>query len=139
MKFNLQNSNLKLNLRYLSRILFCREAGKDEVMSYVEMRPSSASTSHIFLTQLKKYTRSGRQPFFSSLIFANKIINVPGGQINDPSLRKRRSLSFLPATPLSQSLTLEGLFELTWHLSTALLFNTHVASGTTEKQGHRQG
>ena len=49
--------------RYLSRILFCREAGKDEVMSYVEMRPSSASTSHIFLTQLKKYTRSGHQPF----------------------------------------------------------------------------
>ena len=39
--------------------------------------------------------------------------DLPVGQINDPSSGKHYSLLFLPATPLSPSLTLEGLFELT--------------------------
>merc|ERR1712020_299599 len=43
-----------------------------------------------------------------------------GGQINDPSSGKHYSLPFLPATPLSPSRTLEGLFELTLHPSRAL-------------------
>ena len=38
---------------------------------------------------------------------------MPGGQINDPSSGKHYSLLFLPETPWSLSLTLEGLFELT--------------------------
>ena len=49
-----------------------------------------------------------------------KIIDLPGGQINDPSLGKHYSLPFLPATPSSPSRTLEGLFELTRRPSQAL-------------------
>ena len=37
-----------------------------------------------------------------------------------PSLGKRYSLAFLPATPSSPSPTLEGLLELTWRPSTDL-------------------
>ena len=46
------------------------------------------------------------------------------------------SIPFLPATPLSPSWTLEGLFELTWRPSRAL--TSCIASGTTEIQGHRE-
>ena len=49
-----------------------------------------------------------------------KIIDLHGGQINDPSSGKHFSLPFLPATPSSPSRTLEGLFELTRHPSRAL-------------------
>ena len=45
-----------------------------------------------------------RFPFFK------KIIDLPGGQFNDPLTGKHFSLSFLPATPLSPSQTLEGHF-----------------------------
>ena len=57
---------------------------------------------------------------FFSVSFLWKIINLPGGQINDPSSGKHFSLPFLPATPSSPSRTLEGLFELTWRPSRAL-------------------
>ena len=50
---------------------------------------------------------------FFSVSFLWKIIDLPVGQINDPSSGKHYSLPFLPATPLSLSQTLEGLFELT--------------------------
>ena len=49
---------------------------------------------------------------FYSVSFLWKIIDLPGGQINDPSSGKHYSLPFLPATPSSPSRTLEGLFEL---------------------------
>ena len=49
-----------------------------------------------------------------------KIIDLPVGQINDPSSGKYYSLPFLPATPSSPSRTLEGLFELTRRPSRAL-------------------
>ena len=49
-----------------------------------------------------------------------KLIDLPGGQINDPSSGKHYSLPFLPATPSSPSRTLEGLFELTRRPSQAL-------------------
>ena len=52
--------------------------------------------------------------------FCKKIIDLPGGKINDPSLGKHYSLLFLPATPSSLSWTLEGLFELTRRPSRAL-------------------
>ena len=42
-----------------------------------------------------------------------KIIYLPGGQINDPLSGKHYSLPFLPATSTSLSQTHEGLFELT--------------------------
>ena len=42
---------------------------------------------------------------------------------------------FLPATSSSLSGTIEGLFELTWHLS---MPSTHVACGITDKQPHCQ-
>ena len=45
------------------------------------------------------------------------------------------SLSLLPATPLCQSRTLEGLFELTCCPSWALNLASYVASGTSEIQG----
>ena len=45
---------------------------------------------------------------------------MPGGQIDDPSSGKHNSHLFLPATPLSPSWTLEGLFNLTWRHSRAL-------------------
>merc|ERR1711923_633389 len=48
-----------------------------------------------------------------------KIIDLPGGQINDPSSGKHYSLPFLP-TPSSLSRTFEGLFELTRCPSRAL-------------------
>ena len=51
---------------------------------------------------------------FFSVSFLYVIIDLPGGQINDPFLEKHFSLPFLPATPTSPSRTLEGLFELTW-------------------------
>ena len=37
--------------------------------------------------------------FFAVSFLKKKIINLPRGQINDPSLRKHFSLPFLPATP----------------------------------------
>ena len=52
--------------------------------------------------------------------YSEKIIDLPGGQINDPWLVKWFSVSFLPATPSSPSRTLEGLFELTRRPSRAL-------------------
>ena len=57
--------------------------------------------------------------FFCSL-FVKNIIDLPGGQINDPSSGKHYSLPFLLATPSSLSRTLEGLFELTRRPSRAL-------------------
>ena len=65
-----------------------------------------------------------------------KIIDLPGGQINDPSLGKHYSLPFLPATPLSQSQTLERLFELSRRPSRALNLTSQVASGTMEIIDH---
>ena len=47
-------------------------------------------------------------------------IDLPGVQINDPLSGKDYSIPFLPATPLSPSWTLEGLFELTRRPSRAL-------------------
>ena len=57
---------------------------------------------------------------FFSVTFLWKLIDLPGGQINDPSSGKHYSLPFLPATPSSASRTLEGLFELTQRPSRAL-------------------
>ena len=57
---------------------------------------------------------------FFSVSFLRKLIDLPGGQINDPSSGKHYSLPFLPATPSSPSRTLEGLFELTRRPSRAL-------------------
>ena len=57
---------------------------------------------------------------FFSVSFLCKTIDLPGGQINDPSSGKHYSLPFLPATPSSPSRTLEGLFELTRRPSRAL-------------------
>ena len=55
-----------------------------------------------------------------------------------PLWGKRYSLPFFPATPWSQSQTLEGLFELTQRPFSGPRLASSVASGTTEKQGHRQ-
>ena len=52
--------------------------------------------------------------------FSKEITDLSEGQINDLLLGKHFLLPFLPATPLSPSQTLEGLFELTRRLSRAL-------------------
>ena len=62
---------------------------------------------------------------------------MPGGQINDPSSGKHYSLPFLPATPLSPSRTLEGLFEQTQRPSKAL-DSPRALLPDTEIQGHSQ-
>ena len=49
-----------------------------------------------------------------------KIIDLPGGLINDPLSGKDFSLPFLLANPSSPSRTLEGLYELTWRPSWAI-------------------
>merc|ERR1711923_60177 len=80
-----------------------------------------------------------------------KLIDLPGGQINDPSSGKHYSLPFLPATPSSPSRTLEGLFELTRRPSRALNSprallpelqrhkdTVRCAALGTEVPGHRQ-
>ena len=45
--------------------------------------------------------------FFSCLPFCKTIIDLPGGQINNPSLEKHYSVMFLPASPSSPSRTLD--------------------------------
>ena len=57
---------------------------------------------------------------FFCFLFLWKLIDLPGGQINDPSSGKHYCLPFLPATPSSPSWTLEGLFELKQCISRAL-------------------
>ena len=44
-----------------------------------------------------------RTQFFSVSFFCKKIIDLPGGQINDPASGKHCSLPFLPATHSSSS------------------------------------
>ena len=72
--------------------------------------------------------------FFAVSFLKKKIIYLPRGQINDPSLRKHFSLPSLPTTHSysSPSWTFEGFFELTGLPQ----LTSCVASGTTEKQGH---
>ena len=48
-----------------------------------------------------------------------KIIDLPRGQINDPSLGKHLTLPFLPVGSLSPSQALEWSFEQTWTPSRA--------------------
>ena len=67
-----------------------------------------------------KYFYCGRHLENLSITCFKKLIDLPGGQINDPSSGKNFSLPFLPATPLSLSWILEGLFELTQRPSRAL-------------------
>ena len=63
--------------------------------------------------------RSGHLLNFFSLLLVKKSLICLDGKSMTP--REGRTLhSFLPATPLSQSRTLEGLFELTWRPSRAL-------------------
>ena len=50
------------------------------------------------------------QPLTFFFLFLVKIIDLPEVKINEPLLRKYFSLLFLQETPLSSSLTLEGLF-----------------------------
>ena len=64
---------------------------------------------------------------------AKKITDLPGGQFNDPLLRKRHSLPHLPATPWSLSWTLEGPFEM---IRRPLRPLTCVAFQTIEKHRH---
>ena len=48
--------------------------------------------------------------YIHCFLFVKRNIDLPGGQFNDPLLGKHFFLPFLPATRLSLSQTLEGLF-----------------------------
>ena len=91
--------------------LFCRlEVFRLHLFSHVQ----AENKGHLNLTAINQFQKS-----------CKKIIELRGGQIIDPSSVKHFSLPFLPATPLSLSRTIEGLFEL-------------LDSGTLEIQGHRK-
>ena len=57
---------------------------------------------------------------------------------DDPLAGKDCSLPFEPATPLSRSQSLEGLFEQTHCALRALNLTLYFASGTSEIQENRQ-
>ena len=84
-------------------------------------------------------------------IFFVKTNNLPGGQINDPSLGKHYSLLILPTRPSSPAQILEGTFKLTlcpsraFDLPCALLPELHRNKDTVDcaplgaqVPGHRQ-
>ena len=55
---------------------------------------------------------------YSVSIFCKIVLDLPGqGKSIIPLTGRIFSLSFLPALPLAQSWSLQGLFELTWHPS----------------------
>ena len=60
--------------------------------------------------EAKGRSRSCHQLNSCLVPFKKKIIDLPGGRINDPSSGKHYFLLFLPATPSSLSQTLEGAF-----------------------------
>ena len=66
--------------------------------------------------------------------FCKKIIDLPGEHFAG-------EMYFSPPFPLATTLslprTIEGLYEITRHPSRALNLNVHIASRTTEVQGHR--
>ena len=70
--------------------------------------------------EMVEAARSGHPLKFLLFTLCKKIIDLAGGQINDPSTGKDFALPFLPATPLSLSWTLERLFVLTRLPSRAL-------------------
>ena len=81
-----------------------RSTGRKKYVDDVDYNLSGQATNLIFLLF----------PFYK------KIIDMPGGQINDPLSGKDISLPFLPEKPLSPFQTIEGLFELTRHPLRAL-------------------
>ena len=76
-------------------------------------------------------------PIYFCFLFV-EIIDLPGGQSNDPLSGKYFYLPFLPATPSSLSRTFEGLLELTQRPSRDFNLAMCVVSGTTDNQGHRE-
>ena len=84
---------------------------------YIYIDPMVVGSAVMWLINYQVWTLI---QYFYVPFFVKKIIDLPGGQINDPWLGKHYSLMFLPATPSSPSRTLEGLFELTRPPSRAL-------------------
>ena len=79
----------------------------------------SCTKSYVSKPMLLKHQVWTLTQFFT-VSFLYKLIDLPLGQINDPSSGKHYSLPFLPATSLSPPRTLKGLFELTQRPSRAL-------------------
>ena len=101
----------------------------------IELVARPGSQQHSDLINLAMSSRSLYQFWpltqFFSVSFLWKLIDLPGGQINDPSSGKHYSLPFLPATPSSLSQTL--LPELQRYKDTV-----RCAALSTEVPGHRQ-
>ena len=72
-----------------------------------DVESGTASTSSKMRAKSRQVVTSNSIIF--CLPFVKKIIDLPGGQINDPLSGKHYSLSFLSATPSSLSWILEGL------------------------------
>ena len=102
---------------------------KQPIMIVMELVPGGS---------LLSFLRS-HSPLTHFFLFALcwKSIDCLKGKLMTPHQGWRCSLSFLPATPLSQSQTLEGHFELTRRPSTALNLNASVACETLEIQVER--
>ena len=91
-----------------------------EIASHQKLVDVSFKVSLSCLWWLIWLTGLATDSIFFLFPVCKKIIDLPGGKINDPSSGKHYSLPFLAATPSPPSWTLEGLFELTRRPSQAL-------------------
>ena len=91
------------------------------------MQPSSARASKSLISLVRGEPGMATNSTFPCLVFGRKSMT--------PHLGGRFSFLFLSATPLSQSCTLEGLFNPPRHPIMALYLGSLVASGTSEIQG----
>ena len=74
------------------------EAVKERIRSHLDVPEKEFEKYRMALVQVWPLTH------FSPLNIIIKIIDLPAGQINDPSFGKRSFLPFLPATPSFQTL-----------------------------------
>ena len=82
------------------------------------------------------FTGLAKNSYYFCFLFV-KIIDLPGGQINDPLLGKHHSLPFLPATPSSPSWALDSLCALLPELQ-RYKDSVRCATLGAEVPGHRQ-
>ena len=95
---------------------------------------------HLYKSEIKKSSNFSKKQRWRRLRCISILVvrDLEGGRINDHISGKHLSLTFLPATPLSWSWTLEGIFELMQRSSRALNLTVCVASGTKEKHENYQ-
>ena len=85
-----------------SQLEYVGQEGRSPIQELIYERP------YMVLPPLMEWVRSGQLLNFYLFSFLKKILNLPEGQINDPSSGKHFSLLFLPATPSSLSRNLDS-------------------------------